>query len=772
MKRSIQAKTLTLVVAVIASLAITNSTTANADASALGAGDVRDRVFYANFEFAIDLLFPGLEAEEIGIIGGRRIAVADFNGDGRQDFVVDGGSPGLQIYLTRAAGNFERVASFDLAVGAINIGDFNEDGRPDIAAAARGTSSNSPTELRIVENLGNEQFFLRPGIPSQAITSLNTRIFLSDFNDDEKMDILMTNNTSVDIEIFFGAADGTFPDAERIIFQDNYTYHRLQDFNRDGRADLLANEFTQSNSTIFPAVIFADSDGGFSPDATIEQFSFSVDSFQILGGVFDMIRLPDIETDVKRVAVSSSENIFFFTYTADDGFSFQNNVGIEGGKFRKVDLNSDGSPELFFGSSGGSAAVFDLSAMNSEFAFTRYSLDPFLSMDESFALADISWDDNLDVIGTDQTDGIGLVSGSDGRGFRAPRHVFDEVQCGGRLVKPVLKAVVDINGDGMNDLFAQAQTGSLDRCLVAAIAQSEPFDYALTVTDVTESDACDVQTMADLNLNGRLDAVGNIGSGEICIHMNAGAGTFDPALRFSTDGFASRPVEAVVDVDGDGYKDVVTPSEVLLNNGSGLFGERLFFPETDPAFGIRAVGDIDQDGFPDIVFLNRASSSVRFLKNDNGTAFLPPATISSETLDLRSVRGAAILDINEDGLADLVFGGQRPQPSSDWLVAVFLQDEEGEFSMSDVFEEDFVALYPPGGVSEPKFARDFNQDGFVDVALLGSSFYTFRLGGADGVLSAGFPLYAGGNQFIFADMNSDGKPDLVNQWGAIVLNEL
>ena len=78
------------------------------------------------------------------------IVVGDFNGDGRQDVVFAntvGSSSQGQVLLGDGAGNLQAVANpFVAAEGLvrdITVGDFNEDGRLDVAAADSGSGSDN-----------------------------------------------------------------------------------------------------------------------------------------------------------------------------------------------------------------------------------------------------------------------------------------------------------------------------------------------------------------------------------------------------------------------------------------------------------------------------------------------------------------------------------------------------------------------------------------------------------------------------------------------------
>jgi hypothetical protein len=90
--------------------------------------------------------------------------VADMNGDGKDDLVFsEAGSSILQIWYSRGDGTFYRAAMLNVALGEANltadggfvIGDFDGDGRPDIAVSLFGSYT-----VAIFFNQGNGQFTL------------------------------------------------------------------------------------------------------------------------------------------------------------------------------------------------------------------------------------------------------------------------------------------------------------------------------------------------------------------------------------------------------------------------------------------------------------------------------------------------------------------------------------------------------------------------------------------------------------------------------------
>ena len=87
------------------------------------------------------------------------MAIADFNGDGELDFVVDyinGIYSGKLLLLGKGDGTFQSAVdlgpSTDLGGQQVIVGDFNADGLPDLAVADTAYTSNPKGALVVLLN--------------------------------------------------------------------------------------------------------------------------------------------------------------------------------------------------------------------------------------------------------------------------------------------------------------------------------------------------------------------------------------------------------------------------------------------------------------------------------------------------------------------------------------------------------------------------------------------------------------------------------------------
>jgi FG-GAP-like repeat/Putative Ig domain len=177
--------------------------------------------------------------------------VGDFNGDGKLDLAVSGGGYGSPLeVVTMLLGNGDGTFSLGKTFGtganpwAIVAADFNGDGKLDLAIT--NVSANTVTVL-----LGNGDgtFTAAAGSPV-TVGSGPYAIATGDFNSDGKLDLAVANQNDGSLTILLGKGDGTFtPSSSSPIAVGGAMYSiAVGDFNSSGRLGIAIA--TGSNVTV------------------------------------------------------------------------------------------------------------------------------------------------------------------------------------------------------------------------------------------------------------------------------------------------------------------------------------------------------------------------------------------------------------------------------------------------------------------------------------------------------------------------------------------
>lgn len=274
---------------------------------------------------------------------------------------------------------------------------------------------------------------------------------------------------------------------------------------------------------------------------------------------------------------------------------------------------------------------------------------------------------------------------------------------------------------------------------------------------------------------------------------------------------------ALLDADLDGRMDIffVNGAELGFPHPRGIepdkseprFWNRLYlnqgslrFEDATEEFNLRgrgygmgaAVGDIDNDGDPDLLVTNAGTGdapAASLYRNERGAEFTD--VTSQAGIDARGwASSAGFFDADNDGDLDLLilrymqwdfdtdnrcgmessYGRSYCHPDLFPAVSNLFYRNNGDGTFADASESSGIADHPGKGLGLA-FA-DYDLDGFVDVSIANDSHpqFLFRNLGegrfAEEALIAGTALDDHGVEFagmgiLFQDLDSDGLPDLL-----------
>jgi hypothetical protein len=303
-------------------------------------------------------------------------AVADLNGDGRQDLVIASHLKGVTAMLGDGKGHFtlwskgiefatEGATSPAFSSRAVQIADWNGDGRPDILVAgegprlAVGRSEGLGSEfnrgsrgLRVYVNNGDGSW---GKIDEEGNSSFGDSLALGDFNGDHHLDFAM----GISILGYRGLIgesrpDGTWQRSNVAELRPSAIIQAVAaaDLNGDRRDDLAvsyaSNELGTWRSGI--DILYARTDGTWERRALANQESPE--------GLF-ALAFGDLDGDGARdlVGLTAKGEAWVFLgdgkgwFTREDGAP-KGDLGCRGYSARLVDLDGDGKDELVAGFAG------------------------------------------------------------------------------------------------------------------------------------------------------------------------------------------------------------------------------------------------------------------------------------------------------------------------------------------------------------------------------------------------------------------------------------
>jgi FG-GAP-like repeat len=240
----------------------------------------------------------------------------------------------------------------------------------------------------------------------------------------------------------------------------------------------------------------------------------------------------------------------------------------------------------------------------------------------------------------------------------------------------------------------------------------------------------------DLNQDGNVDAVfpsTHDNSEAIDLYIYWGKNGLNPSLRTLLPTAGAKDV-AIADLNRDGYPDLVVAnrfdgtrtdlnSYIYWGSAQGLNAENRTELPTQGAESI-AVGDLNQDGFPEIVFAN-SGLSYHVAEDTFNQSFVywgsPKGYSADRRLNLKTINGrdVKIADLNRDGAPDLAFANEG-NSAKDGGITIYWGTLQGKFSAGH-------SQQLPGEFSSGLDVADFNGDGHLDMVLANA----FRLKGRE-----------------------------------------
>lgn len=702
-------------------------------------------------------------------------ATGDFNGDGRLDVaVVNNSSNTVSVLLGNGSGGLSNAIGTPFggvsSPSAIGVADFNRDGKPDMLVANYAANT---VQLFVGDGAGA---FSISGA-AVAVGANPTAIAVGDFNSDGKPDVAVVNPNSNSVTILLGNGTGGFSAApgSPVTVGSNPTALAIGDFGNDGVQDLVVTSLVSSGTM---TVLRGTGGGGFTP---IAGSPFSVGTFP------SSVAVADFNNDGWQdfaVSCFGSNTVNVLLNNRFGSFTPASDSPVAAGSVAYMlavnDFNGDGLPDLAVAHNGNSTVGVYLNQGK-----TTTSLIS--------SLTQAVYGQTITLTATVSSESGAAVAGTVNFGSQGASLGFATVTNG--VATKTFTGITSLQAGEYSvtaSFVANDAVGSFASSTSAPVAVR--VVQAPTTTTVTGPPAKPAAGQP-VALWAKVSGVSSLTTGTVTFYDGSvGLGTATLSNGFaSLTAILSKPGTHAITAEYSGTANYlgsvsgITPIDVVGTAkkyavGSGTGGEprvKVYNTDGTQAFdflaytagftgGVRvATGDVNGDGVDDII-TGAGAGGGPHVRVFDGTNLAELRSFFAYAPSFTGGVYVAAGDLNGDGKSDVVtgvgvgggphvraFSGGNPSTvlyeffpySSSFFggVTVGVGDVTGDN------KADIVTAVGPGG--GPHVRMFDGPTGAPLAGVLGSGFYAYET------------TFSGGVNIAIADLNNDGKGDVVTAPG-------
>ncbi|CAF4471177.1 unnamed protein product [Rotaria socialis] len=524
------------------------------------------------------------------------IITADFNNDGYLDIAVTlFQSNSISILLGYGNGSFELMKTISTGLNSqpytLTAYDFNKDGSLDIAVVNSGTQ-----EILILRGYGNGTFLNATRYPTENVSSL-TSIISADINNDNHVDMIVSNYYMDSIDILFGCGNFTFDSIATYSIGSPAAPQSVAvaDFDNDSQLDIVVANHGANTVTVFLGYV----KGNFTSQIS---YSTGVQSWPscVIVGDFNRDNQLDIAIsnfNINNVGIllgygnGSFSNVT--TYSTGDG-SAPHFIGAG-------DFNNDSILDIAVVNNGNNGFVVLFGFGDGSFLCGNFYGTGQASAPWALAIGDFNEDNRLDIAVTNSALNSISIFLQNGKDIYAGMQSYST----GSKSQPYAVAVADLNSDGLLDIVV-ANYGT-DNIGIFLGRRGRVFSTLATYSTGTSSGPSDID-IADLNNDNQLDiVVSNYRIDNIAILFGYGNGSFYHRGNYSTGDYSQPSTVVICDFNNDKILDIAVANSgtsnifILYGFGHGIFGNESVY---NLGFGSHpysiATGDFDENGWMDL----------------------------------------------------------------------------------------------------------------------------------------------------------------------------
>ncbi len=570
---------------------------------------------------------------------------ADFNNDGSLDFavasrVVVSSNDGIEVFLGDGRGSFSSTQQMAVGARGLSAADLNGDGLIDLVAGGS-------QELVLMLGAGEGQFQDPLMVPVSDITNfLDICVLNADLDTDLDVAALVRKRGGArSIILFVFDQGGVQHQIEHEIgtTSDDGSI-RCADMNRDGIDDLVATKQPRLRPTFDDSlkILVGDGDGNFSDLAEVE-----------LPGRPRGLLLADVDADnrIDIVTVSGGSLCVLLNPSrgahATDIGGFTMSTAIQ-------DLDGDSLPDVVTGDTGRRfSSTVGVSVLKNIGNGVLIRIDDikFGGLPSGVLITDIDSDFTPDLVCTTGGQTIAVGFGDGLCGFTSPFERFETGGQGSRFLDSG-----DFDGDQRSDVVVGSNSGDVS---VFFGEGRRGFSSPLVVSLGAPISGLAIE---DVDVDGNQDLLITINDPpRLAVIQGTGTGTLNDPRFFETQAsdpdIIPRQNFAVGDINEDGSPDVLVRDftqhciNVLLGDGLGSFARPVTFPLGFQPRDL-ALGDLDEDGHLDVLISNQVEVSI--FRGDGSGVFMLATRIASGKQPMLF----DVADLNLDGHPDVGMVGR------------------------------------------------------------------------------------------------------------------
>ena len=703
-------------------------------------------------------------------IGMRSLAIADFDGDGRLDLVaVSASTSQLSVYknTSTASGSITLVRVLTLTTGtspfSIVTGDFNGDGKPDVAVANRGDNNLSlylNNASGPIIAFADRTDLSTGGIAPQALV-------IADFDADGFPDLGVLNQTSNHVAVLQNNGTASFSAAVTLPVGTLPTALAVGDLNSDGKPDLVTTNFGNNNLSVLlntssgnaisfePKIDFStgnnpwgaainDLDGDGKLDIAVANYSDDTDERTI----------SVLRNSAFAPTIQATNIVFSNTTNSSTTLSWNNGNGSKRVVLMR-NLNTSTSPILVNNTTYAPNAIYaqgsNVAGWYCVYNGAGSSVEVTgLNTGQTYRIMVLEYND----IPGQEKYFLNIASGNPAV-VSANNSLITFMPRSGEV-----GSTVTISGSGFNTTATRNTVyfGATKAQVTAATATN------LTVTVPKGSTHQPITVIRESGTQA-------FSSSPLVVTRTSGEIGLQPANSFAAGTNASKT--EVGDIDGDGKPDLVVINgsgiTVLRNTTPNGANNSTFTQVTFAMAGVApthlAVADLNGDGKLDVVVGQAGVARIYMLVNNSSVG--TPSFARFDISAFYNITNLLVADFNMDGRPDIAATSTTGN-----TVAIYRNTTTGT---SINFSGSPVATINLGFNTNNMVAADFNGDGKPDLAFINNANAQLHLvqnTGANTFSFATQPLITttlNPKQLAVADMDGDGANDLVVLGSSIVV---